>query len=146
LENDFFPTIGDTRQAIGMLDAVKNISRAVKSVDKGIKGAEKIVARLKKKGIDITAANAIIAESKTQLESLKTALKSKDFDPTTTVDYLETLNDLRDQFEEAVDTAVGNENVGNLPAVNFFGATMPKIPAEFTNGGGNGVEKIDIGF
>lgn len=145
LENDFFPTIGDTRQAIGMLDALKNISRAAKSVDKGIKGAEKIVAKLQKKKLDVSSLNTIIADSKSKLDELRAALKSSDFDPTTAVDYLENLNELRDQFESAVDTVVGDTNVGTLPQVDFFGATMPKVP-NFNVGGGAGVEKIDLGF
>lgn len=144
LEEDFFPNIGDTRQSIGMLDAVKNISRAVKSVDTGIKTAEKIIVKLDKKGIDTTKLKEIVASSKTELENLKAKLKSVDFDSTDAVDYLDNLNALREQFEEVMDSAIGDENVGNIKPLNFFGGSMPAMPKLPKGNGMGNIERLDF--
>ena len=145
LEEDFFPNIGDSRQAIGMLDAVKNISRAVKSVDNGIKTAEKIIVKLKKKGIDTAKLQEIVAAAKTEMANLKTKLKSANFDPTDAVDSLDILNSLREQFEDVMDSAIGDEDVGNIKPLNFFGGTMPEMP-KMSGGGMGNIQKMEIGF
>jgi hypothetical protein len=129
LENDFFPNIGDTRQSIGMLEAVKSLAGASKQIAKGIKSAKTIVAKVAKKGIDTAKLTPIITESEAKLVEFNALLKSKDFDPTDAVDMLEVINDLRDQFEETLDEVVGDENVGKLAPVNFFGGTMPTMPS-----------------
>ncbi|MEK7171420.1 MAG: hypothetical protein AAB739_00780, partial [Patescibacteria group bacterium] len=136
LENDFFPAIGDTRQTIGMLDAVKNLTRASKQVAAGIKSAEKIVAKLDKKGIDTSKLKDIIAQSNAQLDAFNAALKIKPFDPADAVDYLDTLNGLREDFENEVENQLtDNEELGStIKPVKFFNAQMPTVPKEIRNG------------
>lgn len=147
LEGDFFPQIGDIRQAIGMLDALKNISRSLKSVDKGIKTGEKTVAKLAKKGFETGALEEIINQSKAKLEEFKAVLKSPDFDPTDAVDFFDSLNDLREQFDETVDEVVGDENVGNIQSLNFFNAKKTNTPKDLNVDYGKDkgeFEKIDF--
>lgn len=153
LENDFFPAIGDTRQTIGMLDAVKNLTRASKQVASGIKSAEKIATKLEGKGIDTSKLKEIIAESKTELDAFNAALKVKPFDPADAVDYLDKLNSLREDFENEVDEKVsGNDTLGSqIKPVKFFNSQMPTIPKEIRNGfpqggsanGFGGLEKLE---
>lgn len=149
LEGDFFPQIGEIRQAVGMLDALKNISRSLKSVEKGIKMGEKTVAKLAKKGFETGALEKIINQSKAKLEEFKAVLKSPDFDPTDAVDFFDSLNDLREQFDEAVDEVVGDDNVGNIQSLNFFNAKVTKEPKELNMDYGKDkgeFGKMDIGF
>lgn len=140
LENDFFPAIADTRQSIGMLDAVKNLTRAAKQVDSGIKNAEKIVAKLAKKGFNVTKLQEIIAKSKAESEAFKASLKVKPFEPTDAVDHLDVLNGLREDFENEVDVQIGDDDKldAQIKPVKFFNGAMPSIPKEFNNGFGNG--------
>lgn len=147
LENDFFPAISDVRQSIGMLDAVKNLTRAAKQVDSGIKSAEKVAANLAKKGIDTSALQDIIAKSKTEADAFKASLKVKPFDPTDAVDHLDTLNGLREDFENEVQDQVGNDSKlgAQIKPVNFFGAQMSQMPKELQNGFGQQGQKGDNG-
>lgn len=139
LEEEFFPSIGDVRQSIGMLDALKNIARAVKSVEKGIKNAEKVVAKVKSKGADVSDLQTVVDSSRAELDKLKASLKSPDFDPTDAVDFLENLNDLRDQFEETLNDIVEENDINvKINPITFFGGQAPKMPKEMQNGFGNG--------
>lgn len=148
LENDFFESVGDTRQSIGMLDALRNISRSVKSVEKGIASAEKIVQKAGAKGMDTTDLKDIVAQSKAKLNELKAALKQQDFQPDDAVSILEDLNGLRDEFEESLNELTGGDssapdgggasglgggknggfNPNSFAPLNFFGGQMPKGP------------------
>lgn len=173
LENDFFESVGETRQSIGMLDAVRNLSRSVKSVEKGIASAEKIIQKAGTKGLDTTGLKDVVAQSKAKLAELKTALKQKNFEPDDAVGILEDLNDLRAEFENTLDELTGGDssqedsdkggknggennngfNRNSFAPLNFFGGQMPKGPdAMFKGamGGGQGgnmmkpMEKFDF--
>lgn len=131
LENDFFESVGETRQSIGMLDAIRNISRSVKSVEKGIASAEKIIKKVEAKGMDTSGLKDIVAQSKAKLDELRAALKQKDFQPDDAVSILEDLNGLRADFEDALNELTGNDTQGpgnSFAPLNFFGGQMPKGP------------------
>lgn len=149
LEDEFFENIEDAFQSVGMLDALRNLSKVVKMVNKGIAGAEKLTAKLAKKGEDVTELNSIIAASKVKLESFKTLLASPGFDPETAVDVIEELNDLRADFESAVEDLTG-ENLHGNQSINFFGQTPPQMPKGLMQGppegspGASGFEKMEF--
>lgn len=149
LEDEFFENIEDAFQSVGMLDALRNLSKVVKMVGKGITGAEKLTARVAKKGEDVTELNLIIADSKAKLEAFKTLLASPGFDPETAVDVIEELNDLRADFENAVEELTG-ENLHGNKSINFFGQMPPQMPKGLMQGppmgepGASGFEKMDF--
>lgn len=149
LEDEFFENIEDAFQSVGMLDALRNLSKVVKMVNKGIVGAEKLTAKLAKSGEDVAELNSIITASKAKLESFKTLLASKDFDPEVAVDVIEELNDLRADFEDAVEELTG-ENLHGNKSINFFGQMPPAMPKGLMQGppegapGASGFEKMEF--
>ena len=149
LEDEFFENIEDAFQSVGMLDALRNLSKVVKMVNKGIVSAEKLAAKLGKKGEDVTELNSIIAASKAKLESFKATLASPGFDPEVAVDVIEELNDLRADFEDAVEELTG-ENLHGNKSINFFGQTPPQMPKGLMQGppmgepGASGFEKMEF--
>lgn len=151
LEKEYFEPMESAFQSVGMLQAATNIGKAVKSVAKGIASAEKIAAKLAKKGTDVTAARKIIADSKAKLEQLKVMVKVKGFEPEPAVDLLEQLNDLRDSFENAIEEASG-QSLHGAKTIDFFNVKVPAVPKEFKNGiptgepGDSGFDKMDFGF
>lgn len=150
LEDEFFPSVNDVRESIGVLNALRNIARTIKSVEKGIKNMEKITAKVQKKGADVSAPQAVIDASRAELENLKASLKSPDFDPTGAVDYLDTLSDLRDQFEETLNEIIEDNEINvKVNSVKFFGGKEVKPPKEMKDGfggkgNGNTVKKLDF--
>lgn len=149
LEDEFFENIEDAFQLVGMLDALRNLSKVVKMVNKGIVGAERLTAKLSKAGEDVTGLNSIIAASKAKLESFKTLLASPGFDPEVAVDVIEELNDLRADFENAVEELTG-ENLHGNKSINFFGQMPPRMPRGLMQGppmgepGASGFDKLEF--
>lgn len=149
MENEFFENVEDAFQSVGMLDALRNLSKVVKMVNKGIVGAEKLTAKLEKAGKDVSGLNTIIAASKAKLEEFKALLASADFDPELAVDVVEELNELRADFEEAVEELTG-ENLHGFKSINFFGQPAPQMPKGLMQGspmgapGASGFEKMEF--
>ncbi len=136
MQDEFFPNLEDAHQSVGMLNALKGLSRAGIGINKGIKAAEKIVAKLQKFKITTTELSAIITQSKAKLEEFNAYLKTKNFDPDVAVDMIEQLEALRDSFDEKVDalTEGKEDTVGNIQPLNFFGGVIPKAPRDIQGG------------
>ncbi|MBI4994272.1 hypothetical protein HZC21_01345 [Candidatus Peregrinibacteria bacterium] len=149
LEDEFFENIEDAFQSVGMLDALRNLSKVVKMVSRGITSAEKLTAKLEKAGTDVSDLNSIIAATKAKLEEFKAVLASAGFDPETAVDIVEELNDLRADFENAVEELT-DENLHGFKSINFFGQTAPQMPKGLMKGpptgepGASGFEKMEF--
>lgn len=150
LQDEFFPNLEDAFQSVGMLDAINSLTKgAVRSIEKGIAQAEKIANKVKNQGKDVSEAVSVIAESKAKLEELKTLLKSKDFTPDDAVSILEDLDDLRVNFETAIEDVTGKplEGANSIKFTNMKAPLAPKeIRGEFPKGGDSGFEKMDYGF
>lgn len=149
LEDEYFEHMEDTFQMVGMLEAASQLSKAVKNVEKGIKSAEKNVAKFEKKDFDMSAAKEIINTSRAKLDELKALLKTKDFEPDDAVSILEELEDLRSEFEDAVEEETG-KNLHGKDSIKFFNVKMPEMPKEMKEGfpkgepGDSGFERIDF--
>lgn len=149
LEDEYFEHMEDTFQMVGMLEAASQLSKAVKNVEKGIKSAEKNIAKFEKKDFDMTAASGIVTASRAKLDALKALLKTKEFDPDDAVSLLEELEDLRTEFEDAVEEETG-KNLHGKDSVKFFNVKMPEMPKEMKDGfpkgeaGDSGFEKLDF--
>ena len=150
LQDEFFPNLEDAFQSVGMLDAINSLTKgAVRSIEKGIAQAEKVANKIKNQGKDVTEAMSIIAESKAKLEELKTLLKAKDFTPDDAVSILEDLDDLRADFETAIEDVTGKplEGANSIKFTNMKAPLAPKeMRGEFPKGGDSGFEKMDYGF
>jgi hypothetical protein len=136
LENNFFPGLEDASQSIGLLNAIKGISRASIGVSRGIKTAQKIVDRVKGQGIDMADAQAIVDEASAKLVDFTALIKTPGFDLDKAMSYLEDLDKLRDDFMNKVDDLVGTKDVGKLPSVKFVTTGVPSLPMpmEMRNG------------
>lgn len=150
LQDDFFPDLEDAFQSVGMLDAINSLTKgAVRSIEKGIAQAEKMAAKVKAQGEDVSAAQDVITQSKAKLEELKALLKSKDFSPDDAVSILEDLDGLRADFETAIEEITGKPLQG-ASSINFSTMKAPLPPkevrGEFPKGGDSGFQKMDYGF
>jgi hypothetical protein len=132
LQDNFFPGLEDASQSVGLLGAVKGISRAVVGIGRGIKTAEKIITRVARFGLDTTGLQKIVDTTKTKLAEFKTLISAKDFDLDAATTYLEDIDALREEFNDTLDGLIEStdKDVGSLPSVKFFTGPVINTPVD----------------
>lgn len=134
LEDNFFPNLEDASQSVGVLNAMKALTRTASSVKRGLSTAKRIVTKVEKAGLDASALKQIIADSEKKLEEFKALIKTPNFDLEQAMALLEDMDMMREDFEIALDEIVGDEDIGKIPQIKMFQG--PKIPMPMDMRGG----------
>jgi len=136
LEDNFFPGLETTSQSIGVLNALKAITKTASGVARGIATAQKIIKRLDDAGLEVADLNKIVADSNAKLAELKALLKTKGYDLDVAMTMLEALDQLREDFDNKVDELIASAdgNIGNLPTVKMFTGTTITVPLDMKKG------------
>lgn len=134
LEENFFPGLETTSQSIGVLNALKAITKTANGVTRGIATAERIIAKLGKLGLEVKELNEIVSNSKAKLAELKALLRVPGYDLEAAMAILESIDQLREDFDNRVDGVVGDRDVGNLPTVKMFTGTLISMPMDMRGG------------
>jgi hypothetical protein len=144
LEENFFPGLETTSQSIGVLNALKAITKTASGVARGIKTAQKIIARLDQAGLEVIDLNKIVADSNAKLAELKALLKTPGYDLEVAMAMLEALDQLREDFDNKVDELIegADGNIGNLPTVKMFTGTKIMVPASLKGDFDNFKQKL----
>ena len=125
---NFFDTLGETWQTVGVLDAVNGITKGTAGIEKNIAAAKKMIQGLAKKA-DVSELLDGLQEASDKVAELKSMIKSRDFSPEDAFQIFMDLNDLRQQLENGLpELGVGGD-------INFFPMEMGKMPS-FGQGGG----------
>ena len=136
LQDNFFPGLETTSQSIGVLNALKAISKTATGVARGIATAQKIIDRLDQAGLEVVDLNKIVADSNAKLAELKALLKTPGYDLEVAMTMLEDLDKLREDFDNKVDELVASagKDLGSLPTVKMFTGTPITTPVDVRGG------------
>ncbi|MEK7544654.1 MAG: hypothetical protein AAB551_00830 [Patescibacteria group bacterium] len=134
---DFFEGLGETWQTVGMLDAVRGISKGISMIEKNVAAAKKRILALsqKSKKIDASEILDLLQEASGKVAELKSLVKSSDFQPEDAMSLFMELNDLRQQIEASALETFGGEGMD----IHFFPMEMGRVPdMNFGPGSGSG--------
>jgi len=136
LEDNFFPGLESTSQSIGVLNALKAITKTASGVARGIATAQKIIKRLDQAGLEVADLNKIVADSNAKLAELKALLKTPGYDLEVAMAMLEALDQLREDFDNKVDELVASADgdLGTLPTVKMFTGPKVMMPMDLKGG------------
>ncbi len=136
LTDNFFPGLETTSQSIGVLNALKAISKSATGVARGIATAQKIINRLDQAGLEVADLNKIVSDSNAKLAELKALLKTPGYDLEAAMTMLEDLDKLREDFDTKVDELVASagKDLGTLPTVKMFTGAVISTPIDIRGG------------
>lgn len=99
LEDDFYGQMDNVRNNERAIDMVFNITQGIRDVNREIKNIEKQINNLKRKKIDISEAQELLAQLKSQVQELQVLIKGS-FDPDDLIDQVEAAFDIREQLQD----------------------------------------------
>ena len=99
LEDDFYGQMDNVRNNERAIDMVFNIARGIRDANREIRNIEKQINNLKRKKVDISEAQELLAQLKSQVQELQVLIKGS-FDPDDLIDQVEAAFKIREQLQD----------------------------------------------
>lgn len=121
--NDVFEKMGDAYQSFGTIEAVQNISKSMGSFTRFITQAKRTIAKLEKKGEDVSEVRAQLDDMTARVAELKQAISQRVNDPDELRDMVDSIFELQNNIGQVTGGGLGPQMMGpqNGPSNNMFG-------------------------
>jgi len=130
LESDFFGQTDDIYENQRLIEMMGNLGRFNSDFTRGVKKIEKTITKLKRQKVDTADMERMLSDMKSSGAALLSMIKNKDFDPDEVLSSLMDLENLKQELDEAIGAATGEEE--ELPwqkGKDQFSA--PRLSSEF---------------
>lgn len=98
VENDFFGQMEDVWQNQRIIDIMSNMGRFVSDYKNGLAQAQRVIKQMERKKMDMSEANDLLAQAKTQGEAVVGLIKTKPVDPDAILAALEDFENIMQEF------------------------------------------------
>ncbi len=130
IEDDFYGEMDNVRNSERAIDMALNISQGLKDAAREIKNYQKQIDSLKKKKVDTAEIQAELDFLKSQIEELKSLVKTK-FDPDDLVDVVEATFEAREKLQDALqELGAGPQMMPQIKVNNSYN-TRVDLPDAF---------------
>ena len=109
LEDGFFGSMQDVWEKDRIIQTMSNLGRFTSDFKRGVADAQRTIKALKRKKVDTSALEDIMAEVQSKGQEVFTLLKTKPIDEDAVMSDLQELEDLRQQFESAAQELTGSQ-------------------------------------
>lgn len=111
LENDVFGQMGDIWEHQRVIDMMSNLGRFTSEFKRGIAQAQATIKKLQRKKLDTGLLEDLLSQSQTKGQGILDMIKSGDIDADLVSSELQELENLRQEFENAVSELTGEEEL-----------------------------------